>query len=109
MAAAAEVPISRTGVVSTMQRVFLVAVVGGCALLGGALAGLLAPRLEPQAAAQRFSSGLPHPTSDVLKLGDRFEVVARQVAPAVVAVEATKVAAAQGNGKAKPVEESGSG
>lgn len=92
-----------------MQRAFFATFVGGCALLGGALAGFLVPRLEPHAAAQRFSSGLPHPTSDVLKLGDRFETVARQVSPAVVAVEATKPATTQANGKGKPVEESGSG
>jgi serine protease Do len=50
---------------------------------------------------------LPAPGTDVLQLGDRFEVVARRVGPAVVAVEATKPAGTQG--KPRPVEESGSG
>src|SRR5262249_42532929 len=41
-------------------------------------------------------------------LGDRFEVVAHKVSPAVVAIEATKPPIAS-SGKNRPVEESGSG
>ena len=100
---------SRSGVAAVIKRLPFVAFVGGCAFFGGAVAGLVSPRLESPASAQRFGSGLPDPTSDVMKLGDRFESVARQVAPAVVAVEATKVATPANGGKAKPVEESGSG
>src|SRR5262249_52523088 len=54
---------------------------------------------------------LPAPNSDIVLIGDRFELVARRVSPAVVSVEASKPAAPSNgsNGKARPVEESGSG
>jgi S1-C subfamily serine protease len=96
-----------------MKRVVLVVFLGGCAFLGGSVAVRFAPRLESPVAAQPQTSGtgLAAPTSDVLKLGDRFEEVARKVGPAVVYIEATKPAtpAAAAGAKAKPVEESGSG
>ena len=69
---------SRSGVAAVIKRLPFVAFVGGCAFFGGAVAGLVSPRLESPASAQRFGSGLPDPTSDVMKLGDRFEVVDKQ-------------------------------
>jgi S1-C subfamily serine protease len=48
------------------------------------------------------------PASDVLKLGDRFEAVARKASPAVVYIEAVKPAGAAA-AKGRSVEESGSG
>ena len=92
-----------------MKRNLFMLFVVGCAFFGGAVAVTVAPRFEAPAAAQgRLPNNLPAPTSDVMKLGDRFEMVARKVSPAVVYVEATKPPAA-GEAKAKPVEESGSG
>src|SRR5437588_11622228 len=95
-----------------MKRVVLVMFLGSCAYLGGSTAVTVGPRFRgPAAAQQQASGGLPAPTSDVLRLGDRFEAVARKVSPAVVYVEATKPAASGSgpNGKQKPIEESGSG
>jgi S1-C subfamily serine protease len=63
--------------------------------------------LETSATAQTRSAVLT--ASDVGRLGDRFEEVARRVSPAVVYVEAVKPAAPSGSGKLKPIEESGSG
>jgi S1-C subfamily serine protease len=51
---------------------------------------------------------LPGPTTDVLRLADRFEVIARRVAPAVVYVEASKSPKASSS-KTATLEESGSG
>lgn len=45
----------------------------------------------------------------LLSLSERFEAIAAKVTPAVVSVEAVKPAKPAGNGKSKPVEESGSG
>src|SRR5262249_49254678 len=112
-----------------MKRILLPGFLGCCAFLGGAVAGLLLPRAALPVLAQPAAhvaqstqpgqppttppippapGGLPAPTSDVLKLGDRFEVVAHKVSPAVVAIEATKPPIAS-SGKNRPVEESGSG
>ena len=82
---------------------------GICASLGGGVAVRLWPTLETRAAAQATGpDSVPAPVSDVLRLSDRFEVVARRVSPAVVYVEATKPSK-PASGKANPVEESGSG
>jgi S1-C subfamily serine protease len=94
-----------------MKRILFVLFAGGCSFLGGAVAAFVGPRLESPVAAQPQPHG-PRPTSadDVSRLGDRFEWVARLVAPAVVAVEARKLSPAAGqDGKTKSVEESGSG
>jgi S1-C subfamily serine protease len=97
-----------------MKRILLLSFLGSCAFLGSAAASLWASRLLPPALAQGpAAGGLSAPTTDVVKLGDRFEAVARKVSPAVVAIDATKPAPpAPGNTVAKPsrpVEESGSG
>jgi S1-C subfamily serine protease len=86
-----------------MKRIATLMFLGMCAFFGSGVAVTLAPRFEAPAVAQGQTLG----PGEAAKLSDRFELVARQVAPAVVAVEASKPAA--GNAKAKPVEESGSG
>jgi S1-C subfamily serine protease len=97
-----------------MKRLIQVLFVGGCAFLGGLVANL-APRLTPPAAAQMSVPGAKPgsgtPTAELLALSGRFEVVARQAAPTVVSVDASKPAPPRksGSGKAQPVEESGSG
>jgi serine protease Do len=95
-----------------MKRVLVLLLAGGCAFLGGMSAVTLVPRFESPAAAQpQTTVGLPPPTTEVIKLSDRFEAIARQVSPAVVAVEAVKPAAppAAPGAKSRPVEEAGSG
>jgi serine protease Do len=96
-----------------MKRLLTLLFVGGCALAGGTVAMKLPPLMVVPAAAQQGGTlGTPAPGGDTLtQLGDRFEAVARQVAPAVVAVEAIKPPKIGTNGqpKGKPVEESGSG
>jgi serine protease Do len=92
-----------------LKRLVLFAFLGICASLGGGVVVRLWPTLETRAAAQATGAdSMPAPVSDVLRLGDRFEVVARRVSPAVVYVEATKPSK-PASGKANPVEESGSG
>jgi S1-C subfamily serine protease len=89
-----------------MKRLALLALLGSCAILGGGIVTLFSGRLIPTALAQQR---LDPPSSDLARLGDRFEWVARKASPTVVAVEAIKPPAPSGNGKGKPVEESGSG
>jgi serine protease Do len=92
-----------------MKRAFFVMLVCSCAFLGGVAAVMLSTHLQPPALAQAgTATSLPSPLSDVLKLSDRFEVVAQRIAPAVVYVEASKPAK-PANGKTTSVEESGSG
>lgn len=95
-----------------MKTICLVTFLGGCAFLGGVAGIHLTPRLGTFAFAQSsVQNGMPSPASDIVRLGDRFEFVARRVAPTVVAVEATKghtVSHAQ-QGRGRPIEESGSG
>jgi S1-C subfamily serine protease len=101
-----------------MKRAFVLLFLGSCAFFGSAAAVTMAPHIQPPAAAQPQPSpataatvGLPLPTTDVMKLGDRFEAVARKASPAVVYIEAVKPtsAAAPTTAKGKAVEESGSG
>jgi len=98
-----------------MKRLLLLLFLGGCASFGGVSSVALSPQLQAPVAAQPQPSPgpaapAPAPAAvDVVRVSDRFEWVARRVAPAVVSVEATKPASS-GNGKSsKPVEESGSG
>jgi serine protease Do len=68
----------------------------------------VASRSTPSVLAQ---GGAPVPApagGDLNRLGDRFELVARKVSPAVVAIEAIKDQTKPG-GKSRPIEESGSG
>src|SRR5712664_2997243 len=91
------------------KRLLLFAFLGICGSLGGALAVWCLPRLELRAGAQTpAADSAPAPVSDVLRLSDRFEVVARRAAPAVAYVEATKPAKPAAS-KSNPLEESGSG
>jgi S1-C subfamily serine protease len=84
---------------------------GSCSALGGAALMSLVPRLAPSAVAQVSKGKSAASGSDLTRLGDRFEWVARRVSPAVVYVEATKPAETSTGrgGKKRPVEESGSG
>src|SRR5947208_10387274 len=85
-----------------MRRVLLPVYLGCCAFLGGLLAVGLSRLGVPPAQAQLA----PRPGgSDLGVLGHRFEEVARQVAPAVVALEARKPPSRDGKNR----EESGSG
>jgi S1-C subfamily serine protease len=90
-----------------MKRILTVFLVASCALAGGAIATIVSTRVISPALAQQQSASSA--AFDVDRLSDRFERVARKVSPTVVAVEAVKPPAASSNGKAKPVEESGSG
>jgi S1-C subfamily serine protease len=97
-----------------MKRLGHLLFLGGCAFLGGHAALSVGPRVPGPASAQMQippAAGLPAPTTDVLRIGDRFEAVARAVSPAVVYVEATKPArpSTTPGGKSNPQEESGSG
>ncbi len=89
-----------------MKRAFALFVLACSAFGGGFVAALVSPRAAPTAVAQA-----PPAADDLVRLASQFEAVARKVAPAVVAVEATKPPAAPAapGGRAKPVEESGSG
>jgi S1-C subfamily serine protease len=91
------------------KRLLWLAFLGGASFLGG-LAGLvLLARWERLAMAQppgRDGPAAALTVTDLVGLGDRFELVARKVLPAVVYVEAAKPPERQGT---KGVEESGSG
>jgi len=91
-----------------MRRALLMVFLGGCAFMGGAAVVGLSPRVE-SLAADPPAVRLPRATSDVLQIGDRFEIVARRVSPAVVYIEATKPGTAAASEKSRSVEESGSG
>ena len=90
-----------------MRRLTQVLFVGICAFLGG-LAASLTPRLAAPAAAQLSVPGpRPGARGELERVSDHFEAVARKAAPAVVAVDSTKPAPK--GGKARSIEESGSG
>jgi S1-C subfamily serine protease len=91
-----------------MKRIALLLSAGGLTFLGGLVGAYCAHRADAPAVALALEgSPLPAPSTDVVKLGDRFEAVARKVSPAVVYVEATKPPAPAAKGRT--VEESGSG
>jgi serine protease Do len=89
-----------------MKRLVPWCFLGVCTFLGGMVGVTLGPRLVPPALAQPPAPAVPPGGPDVLKLGERFEAVARKLAPSVVAIEAAKPAVP---GKTKAIEESGSG
>jgi serine protease Do len=94
-----------------MKRLQSILLFGACALLGGAAVVVVGPHWQTPAGAQ---TTLSHPgslasSSDILKIADRFEAVARLVSPSVVYVEATKPGGVVAPGKSRSVEESGSG
>ncbi len=94
-----------------MKRFALLLFVGSCAFGGGLTSVALTGRLQSRLAAQTQPLiGPPTAANELFRLGDRFEEVARKLSPAVVSVEASKTAPANGtSGKARSVEESGSG
>ncbi len=94
-----------------MKRIGTILLVGVCAFWGGSAAVIVGPHWQSPAAAQTTLShpSSSTPSSDILKVADRFEAVARMVSPAVVYVEATKSGGAPAGGKPRSVEESGSG
>jgi len=89
-----------------MKRVLTILFLGSCALLGGSATTFFSSRLQSPALAE--GQTVPF-TSDIHKLSERFEMVAKKIAPTVVAVEATKPSASTPTSKAKAIEESGSG
>jgi S1-C subfamily serine protease len=94
-----------------MKRIGMILLVGVCAFWGGSAAIVIGPHWQSPAAAQ---TTLSHPTqlvanNEILKVSDRFEMVARMVSPAVVYVEASKPGGTSAGGKIHSVEESGSG
>ena len=91
-----------------MSRILTILFFGSCAFLGAQAAVMVGTRMPSLAMAQSTSGTMPVASTDLSKLSDQFEWVARKVAPAVVYVEASKPAK-PANGKATPVEESGSG
>jgi S1-C subfamily serine protease len=92
-----------------MKRALLTLFLGICVAVGGAGMMALSPRLQSPAIAQDLPAAkAAERAAGVLGVSDLFETVARQVAPAVVYVEASK-SARSGSGKGNPLEESGSG
>jgi S1-C subfamily serine protease len=92
-----------------MKQSLLCLFLGCCAFGGGAAATLLTGRLLTPSTLQAQTTP-PGQSTDVLRIEERFEVVARKVSPTVVAIEATKPASTSTTGKASgPYEESGSG
>jgi S1-C subfamily serine protease len=94
-----------------MKRAVMPLFLGACAAAGGMATALwtghgLAPALAQNPAASPAAPATAG--SDLGRISDRFEWVARKVSPAVVAIEATKPTTTKG-GKARSVEESGSG
>jgi S1-C subfamily serine protease len=99
-----------------MKRIASVALLFSGAVFGGALVVGVGGRFEAPLVAQQtpttardLSAPRDAVRSDLIQIGSRFEMVARQVSPAVVYVEATKPATPNGASRTRPVEESGSG
>jgi serine protease Do len=96
-----------------MKRLFVLAFLGVCAALGGLLGSVLFSSWPTPLRAQGLSGApaaprLGPPSSEVLALSDRFEEVARRVAPAVVSLDASHPSRSSA-GRGRLVEESGSG
>ncbi len=89
-----------------MNRVLACITLGGAAFLGGAAAVSFGPKLLAQLPAAAPS---PSAAADLTVLSDRFESVARRLAPAVVSIEAVKPSGTKADGKPRTVEDSGSG
>lgn len=96
------------------KRILLTSVIAGSSFAGGLAANLLVQPGTPlyaQASPLPASPRSDFVSADTLPTQERFELVVRQVSPAVVAIDAIKppTPAASGNTRAKPTEESGSG
>jgi serine protease Do len=87
-----------------MKRVMVCLVMGICAFLGGATAVSVGPKLLAQ-----LPTAAPSAANELNSLSDRFESIARRLAPAVVSVEAVKPNGTKPDGKQRTVEDSGSG
>jgi S1-C subfamily serine protease len=90
-----------------VKRIAGTLLVACSAYLGGLSAAFVASHGLPRLHAQSDAPARPAADDVVARLGERFEVVARKTAPAVVALEAIKPAIKAG--KAKQVDDSGSG
>jgi S1-C subfamily serine protease len=91
-----------------MKRFLLFGFLGTCACLGGVFAVAMPLNVVPAAAQSQARQQPPAAAGDVMALSERFELVNRQVTPAVVSIDATRTAKATG-GRDRVVEESGSG
>ena len=93
-----------------MRRLAQVVFVGMCAFLGGLTANLSVNRAA-LASAQLSVPGVrtAETRGEWERVSERFEAVARKVAPSVVAIDSSKPAVPRGGGKGRAVEESGSG
>jgi S1-C subfamily serine protease len=89
-----------------MKRVLVCLFVGAAAFLGGAAAISVGPKLMAQLPA---AAPVPTAGADFDALSDRFESVAKRLAPAVVSIEAVKPNGTKPDGKPRTVEDSGSG
>ncbi len=94
-----------------MRRMAMVLFLGCCSFLGGVLAVVVVGRSPAPALADGNRPPASAPAADPLnQLGNRFELVASKVSPAVVAIEAIKPASPSNpNTKKTTTEESGSG
>jgi S1-C subfamily serine protease len=90
-----------------MKRVIVCCVLGSCALFGGTAMVAIPLQIGSPATAQG-QQGIQG-ADLATQLGERFEAIARKVGPAVVSIEAVKPPRPAGEGKGKPLEESGSG
>jgi S1-C subfamily serine protease len=81
---------------------------GVCAFFGGVAAVQLSTRGVLPVFAQNTSTSPTTNASDVGRLSERFESVARKVSPTVVSIDAVKPAT-KSSTKSKSIEESGSG
>lgn len=98
----------RLGQCTMARRVLWTLLVGGSSFLGGMAGVTLLKHLESPAFAQGRSATLGNPVvTDVIAVGERFELVAKKVSPAVVSVEARKPS--EKPGSKRTIEESGSG
>src|SRR3954453_14045562 len=93
-----------------MRRLLQIVFVGICASLGG-VAVNLSPRLGASAAPALSvpAAHLAAAANDLEQVSDRFEAVAKKASPAVVAGDSSNPAPAKTSGRARSVEESGSG
>jgi S1-C subfamily serine protease len=92
-----------------MKRAARLLFAGSCTFLGGLVGAFCANHFDAATAAEARAAALSPPTSDIVRLGDRFEAVARKIAPSVVYIEATKPPGPAPAAKGRALEESGSG
>src|SRR5262245_23677911 len=92
-----------------MRRLLQIVFLGLCAFLGGVVVNL-SPRLGATGApALSVPAAKLTAANELEQVSDRFEAVAKKTSPAVVAVDSSKPASTKSGGRARAVEESGSG